>query len=253
MPTTINEIEYLTMKELCVAHSMTPQTFYKYKKIFNFEILQTNKRGDNLISIRSIGIFLSKENIVNMATDGHLNGTSTRFEPMKTSIEKYTNFLDGVYINTHNKQRLWHIENNYFSVKTCENKNCHNPAPWRTGNNYGYCSKECRDVGYLIKYENTSMQKYGVTSPSMTDDVKIKQENTNIKNYGVKIASMSSEIKEEIRKKSKLAHETEESKKASRDEKIAQFSDLYTKIGYELLEYLPGKIIKRMLELKNIT
>jgi len=99
------------------------------------------------------------------------------------------------------KQIIWHIKNKINYIPVC--KECSKELRWRSGGSYGqFCSTNCsnKNIEKKNKIIKTSMEKYGVPVPSMSEQSKSKLIETNIKKYGVRSTAQLPEIKEKAKK-----------------------------------------------------
>jgi len=98
-------------------------------------------------------------------------------------------------------QLRFHEKNNLFSVPNCKNTKCSNQVSWYKNRYRTFCSSSCANSNseVILKRKKTSIEKYGVTCPLLSDKIKSISKNTMLIKYGVDHPSRSKKIKEKTK------------------------------------------------------
>ena len=117
-------------------------------------------------------------------------------------LEKETSFLNDEYVKIPTRQRLWHRENNNYSIQVCR-KCCIKKVTWSevTSTYRRYCSSKCAHNSEEVQSKTvaTCIARFGETTNLKTADTKERIKQTNIERYGVDNPSKSCIVKERIK------------------------------------------------------
>ena len=117
----------------------------------------------------------------------------------KTALKSLTTDQDVIdKIELYGSVRFaWHIVHDTWTIPNCTV--CSKPTKWLDARRrYGLtCSKSCSNIDpcRTQKREQTLLEKYGVTNPSQSKEVKAKKRATTLKNHGVEYPAQSKEIR----------------------------------------------------------
>lgn len=155
----------------------------------------SHKKNKNL-STRECEDFIKKHiQLNNMQNVSRLANKSA--ELMNYIINK-TCFLDNYFDCVTLQQRLWHFNNDIFSIPTCQE--CGNNTKFSCHGSRGYnkmCSKKCTlGNARQTKTNKTCLEKYGCTNPFANKIIQEKIRQINIENLGVQYPMQSKEVRE---------------------------------------------------------
>jgi hypothetical protein len=115
--------------------------------------------------------------------------------------QNLTSFLDTKWVKIPNRQRQWHIDNQFYDFVLC--LNCDTPVNWSVKNKeYSrFCSSKCAHSHLSVreKTENTCLERYGAKSNLSTKQNKLKQQKTCLEKYGVTNFSKTNSFKEKYK------------------------------------------------------
>ena len=143
--------------------------------------------------------FILNNNLLLLDTfkkNGNKTGTGTSFynknkEIFEAILSKH---------KTSNMVEAFMNELNLVTKKKC--LICGNPTKFSERNKeyMDCCSKKCQSKSSNAKREQTNIEKYGVSHPMKSDDIKKKQKDTNISTYGVNNVFQIDEIKQKSKR-----------------------------------------------------
>jgi len=122
---------------------------------------------------------------------GSLCSYINKRKPLLDELNK--NFKNVTHLTL--SQKLWHYNNNDFSMQYCI---CGEPKKWQ-GFKHGW-RETCGNLDCIKKQKIiTNIKKYGVDNPLKNENIRNKMKNTMIEKYGVEHPMLSNDIKEKFK------------------------------------------------------